>query len=108
MTYIIAVFIIWLISLSLLAIGGAEVFILFEKGQLFTDKGYIALGVFFFGILLNFLVVNWPIGGAVIPVEERPALDENTLKALKIMAKTVTLAPRAVKEGLEKIIQKFE
>lgn len=101
MVYLLIVLIIWLVSLFFLSLGGA---LLFEylKGAAQVEL-YTAAGSFALGLLLNFLVVNWPVE----KLKEKKALDENTLKALKIMAKTAPIAPKAVKEGLEKIIQRY-
>ena len=99
MVYWIVVLTLWLLSLFLIAFGGA---LLFEylKGQ--NINLYLAVGSFALGILFNFLVVNWPV-----ELKTEKGLNEETLKALKFMAKVAPLAPKAVKEGLEKIVQKY-
>ncbi|NPB04801.1 MAG: hypothetical protein GXO08_00235 [Aquificae bacterium] len=98
MVYWILVLTLWLVSLAAVAFGGARLFEYLKTGN--QEALYAGAAALALGVLLNFLVVNWPTGG--------PArLDQKTLKALKLMAKTAPLAPKAVKEGLEKVISKF-
>jgi hypothetical protein len=103
MVYWIVVLGIWLVSVLLVLLGG-----IFAVKYLQTSSTLALVGTvvsFTLGLLLNFLVVNWPTGSA--PAVVKKGLDEKTLEALKVMAKTVTIAPKAVKEGLEKIIEKY-
>ncbi len=100
MVYWLVVLTVWFVSLFLTAFGGVELFRYIEGKAADTDL-YLGLGTLSLGILLNFLVVNWPTGGA------GPSMDEKTLKALRIMAKVAPLAPKAVKKGLEKIVSKY-
>jgi len=99
MVYWIVVLTLWVLSLFLIAFGGA---LLFEylKGQ--NINLYLAVGSFALGIFFNFLVVNWPV-----EVKTKEGIEQETLKALRFMAKVAPLAPKAVKEGLERIVQKY-
>jgi hypothetical protein len=102
MVYWVIVLTIWIVSLLSIFLGG-----IFAVKYISTSSTASLIGTLVFftvGLLLNFLVVNWPIGGAAVV---QKGLDEKTLEALKVMAKTVTLAPKAVKEGLEKIVEKY-
>ncbi len=101
MLYWIVVLGIWIISILLVLLGG-----IFAVKFIETSSNLALVGTlvsFALGLFLNFLVVNWPTGGAVV----KKGLDEKTLEALKVMAKTVTIAPKAVKEGLERILEKY-
>jgi len=102
MVYWIVVLTLWLVSIFLLAFGGAQIFE-YLLGRVGTNNLYIGAGSFALGLLFNFLVVNWPVERTVI----KKQLDEKTLKALKYMAKVVPLAPQSVKKGLEEIVQKL-
>jgi hypothetical protein len=95
MIYWIVVLTIWIISMAALTLGGALLLKALQQGDYLTPALLLLVGVF-----LNFLVVNFPTEGG-------KALDKQTLKALELMAKTANLAPKAVKEGLEKLIQKY-
>jgi len=98
MVYWIVVISIWLVSLILIAFGGGGIFqYLFGKEiNIISSAVSLILGIF-----LNFLVVNWPVEAS------KKGLDENSLKALKLLAKVAPIAPKAVREGLEKIIEKY-
>jgi len=101
MIYWVIVGTLWIISIVSLIFSG-----FFLCSYLQTKSSQYLLGGALgglMGVILNFLVVNWPTGGTVV----KKALDEQTLKALKVMAKTATIAPKAVKEGLEKILEKY-
>jgi len=96
MVYWIVVLTVWVISMAAIALGGALLLKGLQGGDYLTSAILLLVGIF-----LNFLVVNFPTEGGA------KALDKQTLKALELMAKTANLAPRAVKEGLEKLIQKY-
>ena len=100
MVYWIVVLTLWVLSIFLLAFGGGLLF-QYLTGNLPQDKLLLAAGAFALGLLFNFLVVNWPVEAV------RKGLDEKAIKALKLMAKTAPLAPKAVREGLLKIIEKY-
>jgi len=103
MLYWIIVLSVWVISLLFLSFGSVLIYE-FVKSGAFNTQTYIGIGLFALGLVLNFVTVNWPsVGGA----SAKPALDKKTIKALEVMAKTVKLAPDAVKEGLERIIKRF-
>jgi uncharacterized membrane protein len=101
MVYWIVVLSIWIVSILMLFGGGIFAFRYLQNPEI--TNLVITIVLFALGLFMNFLVVNWPV--------EAPsrgfALDERTLEALKVMAKTVPLAPKAVKEGLEKIIERY-
>ncbi len=100
MVYWIIVLSIWILSIILISFGGGFLFHpFFGKGS--NGDIILAAGSFALGILLNFLVVNWPIEAT------KKGLDENAIKALKLLAKVAPIAPKAVREGLEKIIEKY-
>ncbi len=103
MVYWIVVLLLWMTSLVLTFTSGIFAY------QYLKTSDTTALTVMFItfglGFILSFLVVNWPTGGTTKVVKK--GLDERTVEALKVMAKTVTVAPRAVKEGLEKIVEKY-
>jgi len=96
MVYWTVVLTLWVASLVLLSLGGGFLFKALQTGDYLIPALLLGLGIF-----LNFLVVNFPTEGG------GKSLDKQTLKALELMAKTVQVAPKAVKEGLEKIIQKY-
>ncbi|RTZ59097.1 MAG: hypothetical protein DSZ31_04530 [Gammaproteobacteria bacterium] len=96
MVYWAVVLTIWVVSLMATALGGAFLLKSLQGGGFLTPALLLLIG-----ILLNFLVVNFPIEGG------GKSMDKQTLKALELMAKTANLAPKAVKEGLEKIIAKY-
>jgi len=100
MIYWLVVLTLWVLSIFLLAFGGALLF-QYLTGQLSQGKLLLAAGAFALGLLFNFLVVNWPVEAT------KRGIDEKTLKALKLMAKAAPLAPKAVREGLLKIIEKY-
>ena len=104
MLYWVIVLTIWVLSLLFITFGGVLIYDFVKSGVLNTTT-YIGIGLFALGFLLNFITVNWPTAGGGI--SSQPTLDKKTLKALQIMAKTVKIAPEAVKEGLERIVEKF-
>jgi len=104
MLYWVIVLTIWVLSLLFITFGGVLIYDFVKSGVLNTTT-YIGIGLFALGFLLNFITVNWPTAGG--GVSSQPKLDKKTLKALQIMAKTVKIAPEAVKEGLERIVEKF-
>jgi len=104
MLYWVIVLTIWVLSLLFITFGGVLIYDFVKSGVLNTTT-YIGIGLFALGFLLNFITVNWPTAGGGIPSQS--TLDKKTLKALQIMAKTVKIAPEAVKEGLERIVEKF-
>jgi len=101
MVYLLVVLLIWIVSVFLIAFGGGLLF-QYLQGQFVNI--YVAAGSFGLGLLLNFLVVNWPVERVK---EAKKELDKKTLEALKFMAKTAPIAPKAVKEGLEKLIERY-
>jgi hypothetical protein len=103
MLYWIVVLGIWIVSILLVLLGGIFAVKFIETSSTASLIG--TLISFALGLFLNFLVVNWPTGSGAAVIKE--GLDEKTLEALKVMAKTVTLAPKAVKEGLERIVEKY-
>lgn len=100
MVYLLVVFLLWIVSVFLLAFGGGLLFQYLRGNP--TDI-YTAAGSFALGLLLNFLVVNWPVER----VAQKRGLDEKALEALKYMAKVAPIAPKAVREGLEKLIERY-
>jgi hypothetical protein len=103
MVYWIIVLGVWLISILLVLLGGIFAVKFVETSSTASLIG--TLISFALGLFLNFLVVNWPNGSGAEVVKQ--GIDEKTLEALKVMAKTVTIAPKAVKEGLERILEKY-
>jgi hypothetical protein len=99
MVYWIIVLTVWLISLISLLYSG-YLLISFLQGRVVS---LIELGLFLsLGLFFNFLVVNWPV--------ETPAkkgLDEKAVKTLRYLAKVAPLAPKAVREGIEKLLEKY-
>ncbi|MEO2153537.1 MAG: hypothetical protein ABGX24_03855 [Aquificota bacterium] len=102
MFYWLIVIIVWIGSLALIGLGSISLFLLFNKGNVLSNEGYIAMGMLALGILLNFLVVNWPVE----PVRSQE-LSEEVVKALKIMAKVAPIAPKAVQKGIKEILKKY-
>ena len=100
MIYLAVVFLIWIISVFLIAFGGG---LLFQYLQGSAGNIYTAAGFFVLGLLLNFLVVNWPVE----KVAQKKGLDKKAVEALKYMAKVAPIAPKAVREGLEKLIERY-
>ena len=100
MVYWIVVLSIWVVSIFLLSFGGGLLF-QYITGNLSQGELPLAAGSFALGLLLNFLVVNWPVEVA------KKGLDENAIKALKLLAKAAPIAPKAVREGIQKIIERY-
>jgi len=101
MVYWIVVGTVWVISVALLMGSGMLFYELLEKG--FSLNEFLAAsGLFILGLVLNFIVVNWPIesGGS-------KKLDDKTLKLLKYLAKAAPIAPNVVKVELEKLVRKY-
>lgn len=99
MIYWVVVLTVWLISLFSLLYSGYLLFSFFQGKAV----SLVELGLFLsLGILFNFLVVNWPVEAI------KKGLDEHAIKALKYMAKVAPLAPKAVREGIEKLLEKYE
>ena len=100
MVYWIIVGTVWVISMIFLFFAGfffAKLSIQgFSPGSLFA-----MIGFFILGLVLNFLVVNWPVEGG------HKTLDEKTLRLLKYLAKVAPLAPRTVRVELEKLVRKY-
>jgi hypothetical protein len=103
MLYWIVVLTIWIVSLLFVTFRGVLIYEFVKSGVLNTQT-YIGIGLFSLGLLLNFITINWPTEGGA---PTQPTLDKRTLKALEIMSRTVKIAPNAVKEGLERIVEKF-
>ena len=95
MVYWAVVLTVWVVSLIATTLGGAFLLKSLQGGEYLIPLLLLSIGIF-----LNFLVVNFP-------TESGKSLGKQTLKALELMAKTAGLAPKAVKEGLNKIIQKY-
>jgi len=100
MVYWVVVLTIWFISIFLLTFGGTLIFNFF-LGRVDINLFYIGALSFSLGLVLNFVVVNWPTGKP-----GRKTLDKKTLKALKFMSKVAPIAPKSVGEGLKKIVEK--
>ncbi len=100
MVYWIIVGTVWVISMMFLFSAG----FLFAKllEQEFSISLFLAMsGLLILGLVLNFIVVNWPMSGGV------RTLDEKTLRLLKYLAKVAPLAPRTVRVELEKLVRKY-
>ena len=100
MVYLLVVFVLWIVSVFLIAFGGG---LLFQYLRGNPVDIYTAGGSFALGLLLSFLVVNWPVE----KVAQKKGLDKKAVEALKYMAKVAPIAPKAVREGLEKIIERY-
>ena len=100
MVYLAVVFLLWIVSVFLIAFGGG---LLIQYLQGNSVDIYTAGGSFVVGLLLNFLVVNWPVEKVI----QKKGLDKKAVEALKYMAKVAPIAPKAVREGLEKIIERY-
>ncbi len=91
---------VWIVSIIFLFFAGYLFADLLNEG--FSLSLFLAMsGLLLLGLVLNFIVVNWPIGGNV------RTLDEKTLKLLKYLAKVAPLAPRTVRVELEKLVRKY-
>jgi len=98
MIYWVVVLGVWITSLALLLYGGFLLFSLLGGKSVNLVELVI---VILLGVFLNFLVVNWPTEVG------KKGLDEQAIKVLRYLAKVAPLAPKAVREGIEKILEKY-